>query len=210
MTRAFSYCRVSTADQTTDNQVREIEAAGFAVEPHRVVTETVSGSVAAIERKGFRKLTERLEKGDVLIVTKLDRLGRNAMDVRTTIEALALIGVRVHCLALGGVDLTSPAGRMTMSVIAAVAEFERDLLVERTQSGLDRARAAGKTLGRPSALSGEQQTAIRASREKGISLGTLAAEYGVSRAAIQRVEKRTKRKPERSGSTRTGNTLAVP
>ena len=191
MTRAFSYCRVSTADQTTDNQVREIEAAGFAVEPHRVVTETVSGSVAAMERKGFRKLTERLEKGDVLIVTKLDRLGRNAMDVRATIEALALTGVRVHCLALGGVDLTSPAGRMTMSVIAAVAEFERDLLIERTQSGLDRARAAGKTLGRPSALTGEQQAAIRASRAKGVSLGALAAEYGVSRAAIQRAEKRT-------------------
>jgi putative DNA-invertase from lambdoid prophage Rac len=190
MTRAFSYCRVSTADQTTDNQLREIEAAGFAVEPHRVVTETVSGSVAAMERNGFRKLTERLEKGDVLIVTKLDRLGRNAMDVRATIEALALTGVRVHCLALGGVDLTSPAGRMTMSVIAAVAEFERDLLIERTQSGLDRARAAGKTLGRPSALTGEQQAAIRASRAKGVSLGTLAAEYGVSRAAIQRAEKR--------------------
>ena len=190
MTRAFSYCRVSTADQTTDNQVREIEAAGFAVEPHRVVTETVSGSVAAMERKGFRKLTERLEKGDVLIVTKLDRLGRNAMDVRSTIEALALTGVRVHCLALGGVDLTSPAGRMTMSVIAAVAEFERDLLIERTQSGLDRARAAGKTLGRPSALTGEQQVAIRASRAKGVSLGALASQYGVSRAAIQRVEKR--------------------
>jgi len=191
MTRAFSYCRVSTADQTTDNQVREIEAAGFAVEPHRVVTETVSGSVAAMERKGFRKLTERLEKGDVLIVTKLDRLGRNAMDVRSTIEALALTGVRVHCLALGGVDLTSPAGRMTMSVIAAVAEFERDLLIERTQSGLDRARAAGKTLGRPSALTGEQHAAIRASRAQGVSLGTLAAQYGVSRAAIQRAEKRT-------------------
>ena len=191
MTRAFSYCRVSTADQTTDNQVREIEAAGFAVEPHRVVTETVSGSVAAMERKGFRKLTERLEKGDVLIVTKLDRLGRNAMDVRSTIEALALTGVRVHCLALGGVDLTSPAGRMTMSVIAAVAEFERDLLIERTQSGLDRARAAGKALGRPSALTKEQQAAIRVSRMQGISLGTLAAEYGVSRAAIQRAEKRT-------------------
>ena len=191
MTRAFSYCRVSTADQTTDNQVREIEAAGFAVEPHRVVTETISGSVAAMERKGFRKLTERLEKGDVLIVTKLDRLGRNAMDVRSTIEALALTGVRVHCLALGGVDLTSPAGRMTMSVIAAVAEFERDLLIERTQSGLDRARAAGKTLGRPSALSGEQQAAIRVSRAQGVSLGTLAAEYSVSRAAIQRAEKRT-------------------
>jgi putative DNA-invertase from lambdoid prophage Rac len=72
--------------------------------------------------------------GDVLVVTKLDRLGWNAMDVRLTVEKLAGEGVRVHCLALGGVDLTSAAGKMTMGVISAVAEFERDLLIERTQA----------------------------------------------------------------------------
>ena len=190
MSRTFSYCRVSTIDQTTDNQVREIEAAGFRVEPNRVVVETVSGSVAAMERKGFARLADRLEAGDVLIVTKLDRLGRSAMDVRATVDRLAAIGVRVHCLALGGVDLTSPAGKMTMGVIAAVAEFERDLLVERTQAGLSRAKAAGKVLGRPAALSIDQQQAVRSRRAGGASLGTLAKEYGVSRAAIQRAEKR--------------------
>lgn len=84
---------------------------------------------------GFSKLLDKLEAADVLVVTKLDRLGRNAMDVRATVESLAGAGVRVHCLALGGVDLTSPAGKMTMGVIAAVAEFERDLLIERTQNG---------------------------------------------------------------------------
>ena len=191
MARTFAYCRVSTADQTTDNQVREIEGAGFAIEPKRVVTETVSGSTAAMERTGFARLVDRLETSDVLIVTKLDRLGRNAMDVRATVERLAGDGVRVHCLALGGVDLTSPAGKMTMGVIAAVAEFERDLLIERTQSGLARAKAAGKVLGRPSALSSDQRAAVRAKRAEGVSLGKLAAEYGVSRAAIQRVERRS-------------------
>lgn len=190
MARTFAYCRVSTADQTTDNQVREIEAAGFTIEPKRVIVETVSGSTAAMERKGFARLVDRLEDGDVLIVTKLDRLGRNAMDVRATVNALAAIGVRVHCLALGGVDLTSAAGKMTMGVIAAVAEFERDLLIERTQAGLSRAKAEGKALGRPSALTGDQQQAVLASRAQGVSLGILAKQYGVSRAAIQRVEKR--------------------
>lgn len=190
MARTFAYCRVSTADQTTDNQVREINAAGFNVEAKRIVAETVSGSVAAMERKGFQRLVDRLEEGDILIVTKLDRLGRNAMDVRATVDALAADGVKVHCLALGGVDLTSPAGKMTMGVIAAVAEFERDLLVEKTQAGLSRAKAEGKALGRPSSLSAEQQATIRQRREQGLSLGALAAEYGVSRAAIQRVEKR--------------------
>lgn len=190
MTRAFIYARVSTNDQTTDNQVREVAQAGFGVEPHRVVEETVSGSVAAMEREGFARLVDRLEPGDVLIVTKLDRLGRNAMDVRATVELLAASGVRVHCLALGGVDLTSAAGKMTMGVLSAVAEFERDLLIERTQSGLARAKAEGKTLGRPAKLSDAQQALIRSRRASGVSLGTLAKEYGVSRAAIQRAEKR--------------------
>ncbi|WP_394653069.1 recombinase family protein [uncultured Sphingomonas sp.] len=190
MSRIFAYCRVSTTDQTTDNQVREIEGAGFAIDPKRIVVETVSGSVAAAERKGFAKLLDRLESGDVLIVTKLDRLGRSAMDVRSTVDRLASEGVRVHCLALGGVDLTSAAGKMTMGVIAAVAEFERDLLIERTQAGLKRAKAEGKRLGRPQTLSSDQQLGIINARKDGVSLGTLAKQHGVSRAAIQRVERR--------------------
>lgn len=190
MARTFAYCRVSTLEQTTDNQIGEIRDAGFAVDPKRIEIETVSGSTPARERKGFAKLMDKLEDGDVLIVTKLDRLGRNAMDVRATVEALAKAGVRVHCLALGGVDLASSAGKLTMGVINAVAEFERDLLIERTQSGLARAKAAGVPLGRPSALDGATQAKIRERRLAGHSLGLLAKEYGVSRAAIQRVEKR--------------------
>jgi putative DNA-invertase from lambdoid prophage Rac len=190
MARTFLYCRVSTSDQSTDNQVREVEGAGFKIEPRRILVETVSGSVPAMERKGFAKLLDRMEAGDVLLVTKLDRLGRNAMDVRSTVDRLAGEGIRVHCLALGGVDLTSPAGRMTMQVITAVAEFERDLLIERTQAGLSRAKAQGKTLGRPQSLTAAQQAEILAARRGGASLGVLATKYGVSRAAIQRVEKR--------------------
>ena len=190
MARTFAYCRVSTTDQTTENQAKEIEVAGFKIDRKRVVTETVSGSVAAAQRKSFARLLDRLEQGDMLVVTKLDRLGRNAMDVRATVEALADGGVRVHCLALGGVDLTSAAGKMTMGVLNAVAEFERDLLVERTQAGLKRAKAEGKAIGRPPALTGDQQATIRQKRAEGASLGRLAKEYGVSRAAIQRVQKR--------------------
>jgi putative DNA-invertase from lambdoid prophage Rac len=189
MSRTFAYCRVSTVDQHTDNQVREIAASGHQVAPQRVVTETISGSMPARQRLGFAKLLDRLEGGDILVVTKLDRLGRNAMDVRATVELLDERGVRVHCLALGGVDLTSAAGKMTMGVIAAVAEFERDLLIERTQAGLKRARAAGKTIGRPAALNEEQRGEVRRARREGISLGQLAKRFRVSRAAIQRIEK---------------------
>lgn len=183
-------CRVSTTDQTTDNQVQEIEAAGFNLDAKRVVVETISGSSAAMDRPGFARLVDRLEDGNILIVTKLDRLGRNAMDVRSTVDRLARDGVRVHCLALGGVDLTSPAGKMTMGVIAAVAEFERDLLIERTQSGLTRAKAEGKVVGRPAALTAPQVAEVQKRRLDGLSLAALAAEYGVSRSAIQRAAKR--------------------
>ena len=187
MPRVFAYCRVSTTDQTTENQKLEIVAAGFAIEARRLVDESISGSVAAKERPGFIKLIDRMESGDVLVVTKLDRLGRNAMDVRSTVEQLASSGVRVHCLALGGVDLTSPAGKMTMQVIAAVAEFERDLLIERTQSGIVRAKAAGKQFGRPPALNAQERATVVARLGDGASIAELAREFKTTRQTIMRV-----------------------
>ncbi len=187
MSRLFAYCRVSTTDQTTENQAQEIAAAGFAIAKQRIVSETVSGSVAALERKGFAKLLDKLEAGDVLVVTKLDRLGRNAMDVRATVERLEALGVKVHCLALGGVDLTSPAGKMTMQVINAVAEFERDLLIERTNAGIKRAKAEGKAFGRPSALTVAQQEQVKEQIKAGIAVAQIAKAFDTSRQTIMRV-----------------------
>jgi putative DNA-invertase from lambdoid prophage Rac len=186
MARTFAYCRVSTSGQTTENQLREIEVAGFRIEPRRVVSETISGSSAIEQRPGFMKLMDRLERDDVLIVTKMDRLGRNAIDVATIVEKMASIGVRVYCLALGGVDLASPAGRMTMGVINHVAQFERDLLIERTQAGLERARAGGSTLGRRATLGAEQREAVRKALREGASVSELARRYETSRQTIMR------------------------
>ena len=190
MSRTFIYARVSTADQNTDNPILEIKAAGFAVNKRRIVCESISGSVAATERPQFARLLDRLEPGDVLIVTKLDRLGRNAMDVRTTVEQLAADAVRVHCLALGGVDLTSAAGKMTMGVLVAVAEFERDLLIERTQAGIARARAEGKTLGRPPALTEVQQVEAMQRLTAGESIAKVARDYNRTHQSIMRVRER--------------------
>ena len=187
MPRTFAYLRVSTIGQTTDNQLREIEAAGFKVEPRRVIAETVSGSVPTSMRRGFRRLVDRLEPKDVLVVTKLDRLGRNAMDVGSTVAQLAEIGVHVHCLVLGGVDLTSSTGKLTMNVINAVAELERDLLIERTQAGLERAKAAGRKLGRPESLSPEQRQDVARRLDQGVTISTLAREFKTSRQTIMRV-----------------------
>ncbi|WP_337049973.1 recombinase family protein [Serratia fonticola] len=187
MSRVFAYCRVSTTDQTTENQKLEIQRAGFAIEEHRFVMETISGSTSATGRPEFVRLLDRLESQDVLVVTKLDRLGRNAMDVRATVELLEKRGVKVHCLALGGVDLTSAAGKMTMQVLSAVAEFERDLLVERTQSGLTRARNEGKRSGRPPAFTQEQKQVVLQKIASGIPIAQIAREFGVTRQSVMRV-----------------------
>lgn len=187
MSRTFAYCRVSTPDQTTENQRLEIEASGFAIQQHRVIDECISGAVIASARPAFMRLIDKLESGDVLVVTKLDRLGRNAMDVRSTVERLAENHIRVHCLALGGIDLTSPAGKMTMQVIAAVAEFERDLLIERTQSGISRARAQGTRFGRPPSLTEEKRAFVVRRLSDGVSVSLIAREVGASRQTVMRV-----------------------
>ena len=189
MSRTFAYVRVSTMDQTTENQVLEIENAGFKIQPQRIVAETISGGTAMMLRPGFVRLLDRLESGDVLVVTKMDRLGRNAVDVSSTVAELASRGIRVHCLALGGVDLTSPAGKMTMGVINIVAEFERDQLVERTQAGLARAKSEGKILGRRSKLTSAQKKKIVSELVDKISISQLARKYGVSRMTIARVRR---------------------
>lgn len=143
--------------------------------------------MAIAQRAGFSRLLDKMENGDVLIVTKLDRLGRDAIDVSTTVAKLEKIGIRVHCLALGGVDLTSSAGKMTMNVINAVAQFERDLLIERTQSGLSRAKAKGQPLGRPSALSADQQAEVRDKIKNGETISAIARHFETSRQTIMRV-----------------------
>jgi len=187
MARTFAYCRVSTSGQTTQNQIQDIEAAGFKVDAKRIVSETVSGSSAIEQRPGFLKLLDRLERNDVLIVTKMDRLGRNAIDVGTTVEKLAAMGVRVHCLALGGVDLTSPAGRMTMGVINAVAQFERELLIERTLSGQARARAQGVPFGRKPTFDEAGRAAVLAKLKQGETIAAVARAFNTTRQTILRV-----------------------
>lgn len=111
------------------------------------------------------------------------------MDVRETVEFFSKSGIRVHCLALGGVDLASPAGKMTMQVIAAVAEFERDLLIERTQSGILRARAAGKKFGRPSVLNINDRAMVIERLKSGVAIAEIAREFKTTRQTIIRVKK---------------------
>ena len=182
--RIYGYGRVSTADQTTENQRKELEGMGHELLSQRWFSDTISGKVLAKERPQFSKLLERLEEGDLLLVSKLDRLGRDMIDVLQTLKTLEERGIRVKVKALGDVDLTSAAGKVTVRVLAAVAEMERDLLVERTQAGLARAKAEGKQLGRPSKTSEEDRQTILARLHAGDTVSQVARDYNVSRTSI--------------------------
>jgi DNA invertase Pin-like site-specific DNA recombinase len=180
----FGYGRVSTKEQTTENQRLEIEQAGYQVD-YWFADEGVSGKMAAGQRPQFAKMLQQIRNGETLVVTKLDRLGRDAIDVGATIRALAERQIKVVVLQLGNLDLTSAAGKLMLTMLSAVAEMERDLLIERTQAGLARAKAEGKTLGRPAKTSEEQQEQIRAAvAAGGTSISELARRYQVSRATI--------------------------
>lgn len=187
MHRTFAYARVSTMEQHPENQIKEIEAAGFTIQPHRMMTETISGSTSMTQRQGFGRLLDKMECGDVLVVTKLDRLGRDAIDVTQTVAKLEAIGIKVYCLALGGVDLTSSAGKMTMGIINTVAQFERDLLIERTQAGLARAKSKGKTFGRPKILSELKRKEVLDQLYQGQTVSAIARHFKTSRQTIMRI-----------------------
>ncbi|MCS0583390.1 recombinase family protein [Massilia pinisoli] len=182
----FGYGRVSTKEQTTGNQKQEIKAAGYVVD-YWHADEGISGKVPAMQRPEFAKMISQIRDGETLVVTKLDRLGRDAYDVGATIRMLAARRIEVIVLQLGKLDITSPAGKLMLTMLAAVAEMERDLLVERTQSGLARAKAEGKTLGRPSRTTPEQRVTIAKRHKAGESISALAREYGLSRASVMRI-----------------------
>ena len=183
----FGYGRVSTAEQTADNQRLEIERAGYTVEYW--YEDTVSGKAHAAQRKQFSVLQGKLRAGDIVVVSKLDRLGRDAPDVLATIKALAALGVEVVVLQLGKLDLTSPAGKLMLAMLAAVAEMERDLIIERTQAGLARAKAEGKILGRRPKTTPEQRKAMTEGYASKQSVSALAKLFGVSRSTVLTIVK---------------------
>ena len=183
--KIFGYGRVSTGQQTTENQRLELEQAGYLIESeYWFADEGISGKVCASQRPAFKALKVQIRQGETLVVSKLDRLGRDAIDVLQTIKELGNKGVKVIVHQLGNTDLTSPAGKLLLMMLSAVAEMERDLLVERTQAGLVRAKAEGKILGRPSKTTDIQRVEIIKKLQVGESVSAVAREYKVSRASI--------------------------
>jgi putative DNA-invertase from lambdoid prophage Rac len=175
----FGYARVSTHDQTTANQRQEIERSGYAID-YGFADEGVSGSTTARDRPKFKETLGKIHSGESPIVSKIDPLGRDALDIQKTVKELKEMGVRVHVVQLGGTDLTSAAGKMLLAMLAAFAEMERDLIVERTNSGLARAKAQGKKLARPAKTTAAQRDEVRAQLAAGESVSTVARLLGIA------------------------------
>ena len=166
MSRTFAYCRVSTSEQATENQIVAIRQAGYDILDSRVISETVSGGVQAMQRKGFADMvTHKLEKGDRLVVLKLDRLGRDNIDVQQTIAMLVDKGIDVVSLDLPVRNLASAEGKLMLQMFSAFAEFEKSRIIERTKEGLARVKTEGKKLGRPAATDTVKR--VQAAKAKG-------------------------------------------
>lgn len=178
----YGYARVSTTGQDVDVQVAALRRAG--VGEGRVVVDHVSGVKAS--RPGLDRLLADLEDGDVLTVWKLDRLGRSVSHLVQLVDELGERGVQLRSLT-EGLDTTTSAGRLMFNVIAAMAQFERDLITERTEAGLAAARASGKSLGRPSKVKREQWTMVKRLAAEGKSQRTIAASCGLPRATVGRI-----------------------
>lgn len=177
----IGYARVSTADQSTDGQLDALDAAGC----ERVFTDYASGKLA--RRPQLDALLDYARRGDVVVITKLDRLGRSLRDLLALVADLDDRGVDLKVLDQA-IDTTGPAGKLTFAILGAVAEFERDLISERTKDGLAAARARGRKGGRRPALSPAKVDLARRLRDEGAhTMAEVAEMVGCSRATLYRV-----------------------
>lgn len=189
MMTVFAYARVSTNDQTVENQKLEIQNAGYSIaEEFWFCDSGVSGSVPAMEREAFKNLVSKIRTGETLVVSKLDRLGRDSVDVLNTLSLLKKMKVKVVCLQLGNVDLNSAPGKLMLTMLAAVAEMEKDLLVERTKAGQARAWNEGKQRGRPVLTTANQRQQIKQDL-KNTSVSQVARNFNLSRATVISIRK---------------------
>lgn len=178
----IGYVRISTKDQSTDLQDAAMKAAGVT----KVYSDVgVSGSVA--KRDGLAAALDRVEAGDVLVVWKLDRLGRNTRNVLEVIEQLADKGVGFRSLT-EGLDTTGPMGKAMLTIMAAFAELERSTMLERTRAGLEAAKAKGRVGGRPSTIDDKKLDRIKKLAASGeYTRGEIAEMVKVSPATLYRV-----------------------
>ena len=177
----YGYARVSTNGQTLASQDAELHAAGAA----KVYAEKMSG--ARTDRPELGKLLKRLDAGDVLLVTRLDRLARSTRDLLNILDLIGKRDAGFKSLADPWADTTTPHGRLMLTVLGGLAEFERALILARTSDGRTRAKAKGVKFGRPVKLTPHQRREAIERLAEGAVQADLARSYGVSQATISRL-----------------------
>jgi len=175
------YARVSRDGQSLEAQQAALKAAGA----ERVFSEKISGAVT--DRKALAKAMAALGAGDVLLVTRLDRLARSTRDLLNVLDSISTIGAGFRSLADTWADTTSPHGKLMITVLGGLAEFERELIKARTDEGRKRAQARGVRFGRPIKLSAFQIKEAVARREAGEAMADIGRSYGVSHSTISRL-----------------------
>src|SRR5450432_131769 len=177
----IGYARVSTSGQCCDGQADQLKAAGC----DRVVQETASGAKA--NREALAKLVASLKSGDILVVTRLDRLARSTIDLLTILKAVADHEALFVSLAEHWADTTTAAGRLMLTILGGLAEFERELIKARTAEGRERAKGRGVRMGRKHKLTPHQQDEVRKRKADGVSVRDLGRTYNVSPNTISRI-----------------------
>ncbi len=176
----IGYARVSTKDQRLENQLKRLEAAGCEL----FFEEKISGT--ARKRPELDKMLDQIRKDDVVVVTKLDRLARSTSALLRVAETLNEKNAGIQSLDEPWADTTTPAGKMIMTVFGGIAEFERSLILSRTQEGREAAMARGVPFGRPSKLKADQKKLIRELVKEGQSISSVARAFNVHTATIYR------------------------
>lgn len=177
----FGYCRVSTDDQTNENQRRAISERFSNVRWYS--EDAVSGATPALQRPKLSQLLETVQAGDTIVVAAIDRLGRNTIDVLTTVERLKSKGVTVISLR-EGFDLSTPIGTAMFGMLAVMAQLERENIKARQLAGLERARAEGKNLGRVKTIDDAEVAQWREDNQASIKV--TAEHFGISVASVKR------------------------
>lgn len=177
----IGYARVSSRAQDYQGQVDALKAAGC----EKVYSEKVSGK-STNDRRQFSRLMKDLLPGDVVYVAKLDRLARSSRDLHNILHDLREVGCGFVSLGESWCDTTSSVGRLMLTIMGGIAEFERSLIRQRCEEGIERARAKGVTFGRKRKLDAEMVRVAAARYAKGETMAQLAEEYGVSEPTIWR------------------------
>jgi DNA invertase Pin-like site-specific DNA recombinase len=177
----YGYARVSTDGQSVDAQVRQLTRAGC----KKVFREVASG--AKTDRAQLRRLLSQLEAGDVLTVTRLDRLARSTRDLLNTLASIAGKKAGFQSLGDAWADTTTSHGRLMLTVLGGLAEFERDLIRARTSEGRERAKARGVKMGRKPKLTSHQRQEVLRRKENGEALREIARSYNVHNSTISRL-----------------------